>query len=122
MIKTTIIELTADVNNPHPDRRSKDWDKQPVLAHGTRFIYREDKDYGMAVMPATRRYGWQPVRDGLGALIVANSKPVPPATWQEFAVLAGCDWGADEILRILVKLGRLGEADFRAVGQTAEDF
>ncbi len=121
MLNRYIVELQADVKNPEPDRRSKDWHRQPVVPSGTRFLVNYTID-GYATIRTADQYGWVADRSDLGRAIMANVERVEPTTWREFAHVSDCDWGADSILRILVKLGRVGPADFEAVAAIPEDF
>lgn len=113
-----IIETTADVTNPEPDRRSRDWTKLPTIPKGTRFVVEMlNADGFSTIQRSGGSYGWTATHTDLGKLIQANSKDVAPASVSELAKVHGCNYGADEILRALIKLGRVKPEDFTAVAE-----
>jgi len=109
---TKVIELTADVKNPQPDRRSKDWYKLPVIPAGMRFT-----NHGNYLLSSGDRYGHVYTNYPVAKLVIANAKDVAPQSVREFARVHDVDWGGDEILRVLIKLGRVGPDDFAAVAE-----
>jgi hypothetical protein len=48
--------LIADVHNPKPDRRSKDWAKQPTIEAGLVLVVTQDKHGETAMAPVHGRY------------------------------------------------------------------
>jgi len=121
---TKVLELTCDVANPQADRRSKDWNKVPVLTKGQRFTWHEGRDYDW-LRSANTRAGQahhysvtEPVlqRDGnLGQLIVNNSTIVEPKTYIEMKRVYDCDY--DGLAEVLFDLGRIGPDDFKALSE-----
>jgi hypothetical protein len=110
-----VIETTADIVNPQPDRRSKDWNKLPNITVGTRFLVEpETRDGYGTIETSAKGYAWMATHSELGKLILANSKRVEPKTVRELMVVHDCDYGGSEILRVLLKLGRVTPADFKA--------
>ena len=108
---TVIRQLRETITNPHPDRRSKDWNKLPTIPAGSQFI-----DNGSSLWGG-RRFTFETENTDLGKLILANSDVVPPKTPRE---LAECHIGyyyAESILESLVKLGRIGPVDFIAIAE-----
>ena len=128
MSKTvTVLELTTDVKNPKPDRRSKDWNCRPVLKAGTRFIHivterKNDWEPTGSLQCFETTYAYEYDTSDISKLVLANSTQVPCKTWREFACVYDCDWSAGMILDVLIKLGRLNALDFKAVAATPEDF
>jgi hypothetical protein len=121
MTKYHVVETTADITNPEPDRRSKDWTKLPQIKAGTRFLVNpETRDGYGTIQQSDARYDWTATHSSLGKLIIANSKQVEPVSVRELAVVHGCDYGGSEILRVLLKLGRVTAADFEAVSKALE--
>jgi hypothetical protein len=112
-----IIQLTSDVLNPHPDRRSKSWENAPQALAGERFI-----DNGSSLSNSAERYGWLYLTQEFAKLILANSVEVEPESVRELCVTHRCDYGGEEVLRILLKLGRISAADFAAVANVPEGF
>lgn len=51
ILEPGVYILTEDVQNPKPDRRSKDWDKLPVWKKGTVLFQQHRKDYTEFVVP-----------------------------------------------------------------------
>jgi hypothetical protein len=117
-----IIQTSVDVKNPEADRRSKDWHKLPVIPAASRFIVSASRDGWFTIQSSTQRYGWIAEHSELGKLIVANAERVEPELVRELCEVHGCDWGADNVLRILLKLGRIKPEDFAAVAAVPEDF
>lgn len=117
-----IIQTTVDITNPEPDRRSKDWNKQPTLKAGSRFIVTPMHHDGyMTIQSSEERYAWTTGHSPLGKLITANSTQVEPVSARELSEVHECAFGGEEILRILVKLGRVGPEDFKAVATIATE-
>ena len=112
-----VIQTTADISNPEMDRRSKDWTKLPKIAARSRFIVQPTRDGYKMIQSAEHRYAWVADHSALGKLIEANSVNVEPVSVRELALVHGCDYGGTEILRALLKLGRITAADFEAVGK-----
>ena len=125
MRNVKFYELTKDVRNPEPDRRSKDWHKLPVIKAGTRFVHRENVYRGERpyyTISMADRYGYIADRDALAALMLDNAREVPPMTWKELAILHDCDYGgAEYILKSLLKLGLIDGDDFAAVAAMPEE-
>jgi|SRR5215469_5297122 len=119
---TKVLELITDVKNPHPDRRSRDWNKQPVLAKGQRFTLHDGREWKY-VYSSDHRYHSEPVvrADGLGQLIVSNSVAVEPKTFTEFARVYGDDLDPDTIARVLFKLGVIKRTDFEIAAAAFND-
>jgi hypothetical protein len=117
---TYVIQTTADISNPDVDRRSKDWTKLPTIAAGSRFVVQPTRDGYKTIQSVEHRYAWVADRSPLGKLIEANSAKVEPVSVRELARVHGCDYGGTEILRALLKLGRITAADFEAVGKAFE--
>jgi hypothetical protein len=115
-----IHELTTDIKNPHPDRRSKDWNKAPVLNKGQRFTLHEGRDY-FYFYSSKQKYYSEPEHGTLGQLILANSTEVQPETFTEYARVYDCDYGGDAFVEALFALGRIGPADFQAVAKYFDD-
>lgn len=121
-IKT--IELAADIENPKPDRRSKDWFAASILHKGRRFtVHSYPQRPGRYPEPASIRsseheYGTDYVTSDLGKLIVANSIEVEPTSVRELKRVHDCDYPGDYVLSYLLKMGRITAADFAAVGET----
>jgi hypothetical protein len=115
-MKCRVIELVADVTNPAADRRSRDWNKTPLLKKGQRFTVHEGKDFEF-LYSCDHRYSHEIAHSDLGKAILANSVTAEAATVTELARVHDCDFSGDEILRILVKLGRVDDTDFAAVGE-----
>jgi hypothetical protein len=115
---TKIISLQTTVQNPHPDRRSKDWNKLPQIEAGARFIFTD----GGALRQSGERWGWCYDNEPLAKLILANSIDVEPESVRELCAVHDCDWGEESILRILLKLGRINADDFVAVANVPDDF
>lgn len=117
---TKVIELTTDIKNPQVDRRSKDWNKLPVLTKGQRFTLHDG--YGEVatyIHASDHRFNSEYTRGGLGKLILDNSVEVEPKSLTEFARIYDCDYGESDtsIAGILLKLGRIGPDDFKAVAK-----
>jgi len=118
MSNAYILQLRTELKNPEPDRRSKDWHKQPVVPAGMRFIVQND----VSITAVNSRYAWVAIRSKLGALIIANSDRVEPEVrsghheWsmREIKVVdADYDYNGDGILLALFKMGRITRQDFR---------
>ena len=120
-MNTYIIQTTVDIENPEPDRRSKDWTKQPTIKAGNRFIVSLTRDGYRTIRLSGGGYAWTSDRTPLGKLIEANSCAVGAETVLELSNVHGCDFGGEEILRILLKLGRVGPEDFKAVAVIAAE-
>jgi hypothetical protein len=118
---TYIVETGYEIKNPKADRRSKDWNKAPIIPIGSRFVVRHNKD-GYASISSTTGYGFETDRSELGKLIIANSGTADPKSVKELMIVYNCDWSAEEVLRILVKLGRVSKDDFKAVADVPEDY
>lgn len=117
MSRAYVVQTTFDIDNPYPDRRSKDWNKLPAIEAGSRFIVS-----GHSLKSSAHQYAWENDNSALGRLILANSATVEPTTIRELKAVHDCDWSDGEILRILLKLGRITPADFTAVAEAPEDF
>lgn len=122
MTDRIIIVTTSEIINPEVDRRSKDWTKLPTVPAGTRFIVTETRDGYLQIQSARGGYAWTSNNSALGKLVMDNSCAVPPETVKEYAAVNDCEWGGDEILRILLKLGRVKPEDFAAVAAVPEGF
>ena len=114
-----VLELTADVKNPNPDRRCKDWHKMPVLTAGQRFTLHEGREYNY-LHSSLSRYQHEPVDGALGKLIMANAKEVEPRSFTEMSRVHGDDESSAVVAETLFKLGRIGPDDFRAVAKYFE--
>ena len=115
-MKRYVIMMMSTITNPEPDRRSKDWNKQPTIEAGKRFIVDPLNNDGYAVIQASNKsYAWETGHSDLGKLILKNSVNVDPMSPYELARVHDCDYGADEILRCLLKLGKVCAEDFAAV-------
>jgi len=112
-----IRELKYNVTNPRPDRRSKDWNKLPEIKAGSRFIFHEDTIYS-----SDHRYAYEHRRTELGKLIEENTDIVGAVSIKELKALYSCDWSGDEVLRVLLKLGKISATDFQAAGEVSDDF
>jgi hypothetical protein len=112
-----IYQIAEDIPNPAPDRRSKDWNKRPVIPAGSRFTVCDT-----SIRMTGHTYAWEGRRSDLATAIMAAAVLVEPETVRELSVVHNCDYGGDEILRILLKLGRVNAADFAAVAEVPEDF
>jgi hypothetical protein len=112
-----IRQVTVDIKNPRPDRRSRDWDKLPVIPAGSRFIVHEE-----SIRSAEHRYAWVGRKSDLGKLIEANSDQVGAQSVKELKAIHNCDWSGDEVLRVLLKLGKIDGGHFAAAGEAPEDF
>jgi len=124
MSNIKFYELTQDVTNPRPDRRSKDWINWPVIKSGTRFIFREnaykgEHPYYTISLPGS--YGRLNEHDELSKLMLANANEAAPESWQELAIAHDCDYGAGYILKAMLKLGRIDGDDFAAVADMPEE-
>jgi hypothetical protein len=125
-----VIETTREIVNPTKDGRNKhDWNKLPTIPAGSRFIvhvmslaWMIETVAGTATRDAyeapsredyTQRYAFELISSELAKLILANAKVVKP----DVKELAD---GGDEILRILIKLGRVKPEDFAAVARAVE--
>ena len=113
-----ILQLRTELKNPEPDRRSKNWHKQPTIPAGMRLIVQNDA----TITAVNSRYAWVSKRSKLGALIMANSDQVEPEIrsghndWslREIKVVdADYDYDGDGILLALLKMGRITRQDFR---------
>ena len=114
-----ILELTADIKNPQADRRSKDWNKLPVLNKGQRFTLHDGREYDY-IYSSDHPYHQEVADRGLGKLIVDNSVVVEPKTLTEMKRVYDIDY--PNIEEALFKLGRIEAADFEAVAKYfAED-
>src|SRR5262245_50207445 len=123
MRNVKVIQLHTDVQNPEPDRRSKDWTKIPVIKAGLRFmVLNRGPDEYATIESSGHAYAWTTDRSPLGKLILANSDQVSAETVRELKKVHDCDWGDESVLRILLKLGRITPADFAAVAAVPEDF
>jgi hypothetical protein len=120
MSNAYILQLRTELKNPEPDRRSKDWHKQPTIPASMRFIVQNDA----TIMAVNSRYAWTAIRSKLGALIMANSDRVEPEvrsghndySLREIKVVdADYDYNGDGILLALLKMGRITRQDFRDV-------
>jgi hypothetical protein len=112
-----IIQLKIDIKNPEPDRRSKDWNKQPVVPQGKRFIV----EYNTTLTAVDQRYQWERCNSELGRSILANSEHVEPELIREIKIVdADFDYDGDSILRALLKMGRITRQDFRDVRRFLE--
>ena len=110
-----VRELIIDIKNPQVDRRSKDWNKLPVLTKGQRFTLHEGRtiDY---IYSSDHHYCSEYVTNALGKLILASSIEVEPKTFTEFSRVYDCDMsGSGAFAEALFKLGRLKAEDFEAV-------
>jgi len=109
-METYVIKLRCDVKNPEPDRRSKDWNKRPVVPAGMRFIVRGD-----TITASEHRYQWTGQRSELGKLLLANSDHVAPSPdhIREIEEVLGDSSGAEWLLRALMKMGRVHANDIR---------
>lgn len=117
-----IIQTTVDIENPEPDRRSKDWNKRPLVEAGSRFIITPMHHDGYrTIQSSAERYAWITGHSPLGKLIEANSCTVGAESVRELSEVHECPFGGEEILRILVKLGRVGPEDFKAVATIATE-
>lgn len=112
-----IVRLTKDIDNPEADRRSKDWNRRTQIKAGSRFIVQGD-----TIRSSEHRYAWTGERSDLGKLIMENSEKVEAESVREMLVVHDCDWGADEVLRILLKMGKLHAADFDAVANIPDGY
>ena len=112
--KAVVIELNHDIRNPKPDRRSKDWHCWPMVKAGMRFIVT-----GHSLLSSDQQFAWLGLHESLAKAIIADSTVVEPETVRELSVVYGCDFGGSEILRILLKLGRIDAEDFKAVAEIA---
>jgi hypothetical protein len=113
---TKVIELTADIKNPQADRRSKDWNKLPVIPAGKRFTV-----HGEYIRSSVDKYAHEFVQSQLAKTILANAKDVAPNSVTEFARVHDVDFSGGELMRILLKLGRIGDADFAAIAEAVKD-
>jgi len=113
MSDTYIVETTAEVINPYKDGRSKDWNKLPTIPAGSRFIVGHSL-YG------AHGYAFEPIKSELTQRILAAAVKVEPQSVKELSEVHNCAWGGDEILRVLVKLGRVKPEDFAAVCAAVE--
>jgi len=121
-MQTHVVELTRDVANPHPDRRSKDWNKLATIPAGTRFIVKHLNADGYSIIERNDRgVPWEATHQDLGRLILAASEPREPVTWREMAAIAGCGDYAEYILETLAKLKRLTLADFEAIRRDEDE-
>jgi hypothetical protein len=126
-----VIETTREIVNPTKDGRNKhDWNKLPTIPAGSRFIvhvmslaWMIETVAGTATRDAyeapsredyTQRYAFELISSELAKLILANAKCVEPESAKELA------YGGDEILRILIKLGRVKPEDFAAAAKAVE--
>jgi hypothetical protein len=118
-----IVQTTVDLKNPEPDRRFKDWTKRPTVEAGSRFIVSPDlaRDGYGTIRASDERYAYVTDRSALGKLIIANSTRVEPVTVRELSEVHDCPFGGSEILRILLKLGKVGPEDFKAVAAIAAE-
>lgn len=120
MIREKVVELVRDVKNPAADRRSRDWNKAPVIKAGARFTVSSSGPDGYGhVRSSAGEYGWEPTRSPLGKLIVDNAKDVEPVSVRELMRVHDCDFSEREVLRMLLKLGRITAKDFADVGDAA---
>jgi len=136
-----VIETTRELVNPTKDRRNKrDWNKLPTIPAGSRFIVHvvslawmigcktvagtatRDDDEMPSREDFRQRYAFELTSSELAKLILANAKVVKPKSdsVKELAEVNHCDYGSDEILRILVKLGRVKPEDFAAVAKAVD--
>jgi len=134
-----VIETTRELVNPTKDGSNKrEWNKQPTISAGSRFIVHvmslawmiEGKTVaGTATLYADetpsredsrQSYAFELISSELAKLILANAKVVKPESVNELAEVNNCDYGGDEILRILVELGRIKPEDFAAVAKVVE--
>jgi|SRR5215472_15684446 len=115
-----VLELTCDITNPNVDRRSKDWNKLPVLKAGQRFTLHEGREYKY-LLSANSRYQIETERSDLGKLIIAHAKEVEPKSFTEMSRVYGDDESADTVAETLFKLGRIGPDDFAAVTKYFEN-
>ena len=123
MRSVIVIQLHTDVQNPQPDRRSKDWNKLPIVKAGERFMVQKHREDGFATITSCEHsYAWIADRSPLGKLIMDNSQQVGAESVRELMKVHDCDWGCESVLRILLKLGRIKPADFAAVAEVPEDF
>jgi hypothetical protein len=113
---TKVIELIADVKNPQMDRRSKDWNKLPVIPAGKRFTV-----HGEYIRASSEKYSHEFMNSQLAKAVLANAKDATPETVTEFARVHEVDFGGDELMRILLKLGRIGDDDFAAIAEAVKD-
>jgi len=134
-----VIETTRELVNPTKDGRNKrDWNKLPTIPAGSRFIVRvmllawmidgkavagtatRDADEMPSREDSRQSYAFELTSSDLAKLILANAKCVKPESTKELAEVNNCDHGSDEILRILIKLGRVKTEDFAAVAKVVE--
>lgn len=112
----TIIELAVDVSNPTPDRRSKDWNKLPVVPKGSRFIVTEH-----TIRSSVGGYAWERDSSELGKAIIARAIKATPTSVRELMIVYDCDFDSSEVLRMLIKLGKITPNDFEAVAKAANE-
>lgn len=105
-----VLQLQTDVKNPTPDRRSKDWNKRPVIPAGSRFIVQ----YG-ALYETNTRFAGEHENSDLAKLLFAHCVPVEPESVREIQCV-DADYDYDyhnRILETLLKMGRITRQDFR---------
>ena len=107
-----VLELTCDIKNPNADRRSKNWNKLPILKAGQRFTLHKGPDFDY-LYSCDSRYHMEAAHQTLGKLIIANAIESEPKTLTEMKRFYDCDY--DSIEDILFELGRIDAADFQAV-------
>ena len=134
-----VIETTRELVNPTKDERNKrDWNKLPTIPAGSRFIVHvvslawmidgktvartatREADETPSREDSRQRYAFELINTALAKLILANAKCVKPETVEEISEVSNCDYGGDEILRILIRLGRVKPEDFAAVAKAVK--
>ena len=119
-MKKYVVELVRDLSNPMPDRRRSDWNCRPEFKKGERFVVGEYEEkigtikYPVVHVGKANKVGAVSGGVDIGKLILDNSVKVEPKHVPEFIFVHDCI-DCNQVLRVLVKAGRVTEEDFEYV-------
>jgi hypothetical protein len=109
-----LYRLKADVENPHADRRSNDWYKQPVISTGIMLCVNYWPRGGAHITAPAHGYGRIENTAELFTLLLDNAERVPITTVAEAMMERhepGFGWNVEGMLEHLISIGRITLSD-----------